>query len=469
MTRHPKNKRWTTKELQAIKPDWVGDYLNDGDGLIGEVRCTQSGVISVAFRYGFKWEGKKKWFYAGTWPAIDMARIREVRNEARDLIRQGINPNDKKEADRIENQKAVLKVIEDAEQERIQTLTVRDLFDAWIHDGVLRSDGNTELCRLFSKDVLPYIGDIPLTDLNDSHIRELLRKQRERGVTRLVVMTHADLRQMFAWGEKRRPWRPLLIDGNPVDLVEVDKLLPHDYVKERARILTASEIKELANIFARMEADYLAAEDKRATTRPLSKKTQLALWICLGTACRIGELLQARWEHVDFDKGVWFIPRENVKGGRGKKQEHYVFLSRFAHRHFEALKEMTGQSEWLFPSKNQRTGEETHVDLKSVSKQVGDRQICFKNRSKPLIGRAFDDSLVLSGGLSGEWTPHDLRRTASTMMQALKIVPDVIDRCLNHVIAGSRVRRHYLHFDYMEEKKEAWDKLGAHLDSILVE
>jgi len=50
------------------------------------------------------------------------------------------------------------------------------------------------------------------------------------------------------------------------------------------------------------------------------------------------------------------------------------------------------------------------------------------------------------------------------MMQALKIVPDVIDRCLNHVIAGSRVRRHYLHFDYMEEKKrgmgQAWRASG---------
>lgn len=53
----------------------------------------------------------------------------------------------------------------------------------------------------------------------------------------------------------------------------------------------------------------------------------------------------------------------------------------------------------------------------------------------------------------GEWTPHDLRRTGAAMMQAWGISLDVIDRCQNRVLAGSRVRRHYLHNDYAEEKK----------------
>ena len=37
----------------------------------------------------------------------------------------------------------------------------------------------------------------------------------------------------------------------------------------------------------------------------------------------------------------------------------------------------------------------------------------FKNR-KPLKNRRNDDTLVLSKGENGEWTPHDLRRTAAT-------------------------------------------------------
>jgi len=35
------------------------------------------------------------------------------------------------------------------------------------------------------------------------------------------------------------------------------------------------------------------------------------------------------------------------------------------------------------------------------------------------------------------------------------------------VLAGSRVRRHYLHHDYAEEKKRAWDLLGDRLSAML--
>lgn len=101
-----------------------------------------------------------------------------------------------------------------------------------------------------------------------------------------------------------------------------------------------------------------------------------------------------------------------------------------------------------------------------MSKQVGDRQARFKNR-KALSRRRHDDTLVLADGQNGDWTPHDLRRTGATMMQALGVSLDVIDHCQNHVLAGSRVRRHYLHHDYAEEKKRAWSLLGDRLSAVL--
>ncbi|HHP7011504.1 TPA: tyrosine-type recombinase/integrase, partial [Pseudomonas aeruginosa] len=111
--------------------------------------------------------------------------------------------------------------------------------------------------------------------------------------------------------------------------------------------------------------------------------------------------------------------------------------------------------------------ENSHVDTKTVSKLIGDRQCRFKNRSKPLTGRHHDDSLVLSKGAKGEWTPHDLRRTGATMMQELGVTLEIIDRCQNHLLGGSKVRRHYLHHDYAKEKTEAWHQLGDKLAAIL--
>jgi integrase len=92
---------------------------------------------------------------------------------------------------------------------------------------------------------------------------------------------------------------------------------------------------------------------------------------------------------------------------------------------------------------------------------VGDRQEKFKNRSKPLSGRRHDNTLVLNHGTKGGWTPHDLRRTGATMMQELGVTLEIIDRCQNHLLGGSKVRRHYLHHDYANEKRNAWRLLGT--------
>src|SRR5690606_3984374 len=96
-----------------------------------------------------------------------------------------------------------------------------------------------------------------------------------------------------------------------------------------------------------------------------------------------------------------------------------------------------------------------HVCVSSVSKQIGDRQEMFMER-KPLKNRQHNNTLVLAGGKNGNWTPHDMRRTGATMMADLEISLDIIDRCQNHVLPGSKVRRHYIHTDFAKQTKAAW-------------
>lgn len=469
MTRYPragKGRKWTIKELEAIPPEWKGDSLSDSDGLTGEVRVASDGAVSIRFKSAFKWEGKVAWHQCGTWPTVSLESIRRSRDDAREQVRSGVDPRDHKKAERIEAQARVEAVIAEKARQDAADATVQQMFDAWMADGVNRKDDNAELKRSFEKDLLPVIGHLPVRQVTESHLRDLLRAVIRRGVFRMAICLYNDLVQMFHWAERRQPWRGLMIEGNPAELVEIAKLLPSDYDLdgERERILCPDEIRELRHIFLQMQADYDTAPNKRSTTRPLQQESQLALWISLGTTCRIGELLMAEWKHVDLKKGEWFIPRENVKGRIGKKQDQLVFLSDFALRQFKALHVLTGDTRWCFPARHVK---DSHVCVKSVSKQVGDRQTQFKQRTKPLKKRRNDNTLVLAQGASGEWTPHDMRRTAATMMQALRINPDVIDRCQNHVMKGSRVRRHYLHHDYADEKREAWRVLGAKLEEVL--
>lgn len=462
MTRYPrsgKGRKWTILELKSVQACWRGDSLSDGDGLVGEVRVSSDGAVSVRFKYAFRWQGKVCWHQCGTFPLVGMEEIRSCRDAARAGLKSGVNPNDQKKADRIEAQVAVEKVLALEEERRTDRLTFKDMFEAWMADGVSRSDDNKALRRTFEKDLVPAVGEVEVRKLTDKQLQDALRAVgRGRGRGRTAERMLGELQQLFRWAEKRKPWRALMVEGNPAAVVELRMVVPLGYEPViRDRTLSPSELVELRDIFARSEAVYAAAEDRRVAERPVLKETQLAMWICLSTGCRIGELLKARWENVHLKAKHWLVPKKDTK----TKVEWDVFLSDYAVEQFKALKALSGETEWCFPAKDGKGP----VNDKTMSKQIGDRQMRFKQR-KPLKGRRNDNSLVLANGEFGEWTPHDLRRTAATMMQRLKVTPDIIDRCQNHVLPGSRVRRHYMHYDFRDEKTDAWNRLGAELEQI---
>lgn len=333
MTRYPKQgkgRKWTIKELAAIDVAWRGDTISDGDGLSGEVRVASDGAITIRFKYAYKSEGKVSWHQCGTWPVRSLEAIRAERDHARGQLKQGVDPSDQRKADRLEAQAKVQAVIAKAARDEAENLPLEAMFEAWMLDGVKRADDNAELRRSFEKDVLPVLGRKPVRAVEEGDIRAVLRAVIGRGTYRMASRIYADLVQLFAWAEARKPWRALMVEGNPTKLVELTKLLPHgcDPDAERDRVLSADELRELQLKLANMESAYAAAPagTKYSVDRPLKKETQLALWICLSTLCRIGELLKARWEHVNLKASEWFVPAENTKTGVSWK----VYLSPFA-------------------------------------------------------------------------------------------------------------------------------------------
>ena len=461
MTRYPRGKKgskWTIKELDAVKTEWKGDTLNDSGGLSGEVRVN-SGSVSIVFRCAFKWQGKVTWHYCGTYPTVDMAVIRAERDKARELVKSGIDPRANKIAAKIDAQAVVEATIKADEQKRTKSLTFNDLYKSWIKDGVNRSDGNKYITQSFGKHAIPVMGNIEVHLLSENHLRALYRKIIASGKTPTAVELSKDIGQMSRWAEKRKPWRALLIDGNPTELVDIKLLVPNDYTKERKRYLSIAELIKLQTIFETNTQDFNDSPNKNHTERPLKKEAQIALWLCLGTLCRIGELLKSKWKHVNFEERTWFIPAANTKGERDRKSDQLVYLSDFTLEQFKKLNTLTGDSPWVFPARNK----EGHICIKTVSKQVGDRQVKFKQRTRKFQCRAENNNLVLG---DEDWTPHDLRRTGATLMQKLKINREVINLCQNHVI-GSKVDRVYLLDDYADEKYEAWNKLGNKLEEIL--
>ena len=311
--------------------------------------------------------------------------------------------------------------------------TVSDLFDQWrrvkLRD---HKDGGKEVIRIFQKDVLPEIGHLYATNISKAHITQITDKQMERGTKRLANRTFTLLRQMFRFAIARE-----ITNDDPTMHLEKADIAGAD--TERDRVLTEDEIRDLA---------------KQLPSAGLLKTTELAVWIALSTCCRIGELSKAKWEHIDLEKGQWFIPASNSKN----KEPHTIILSQFAASCFERLKALSDSPAWCYPN---RDGDEP-LSTKSITKQLKDRQrqpddARFKGRSK------LQSALLLSGG---GWTPHDLRRTGATLMVALGVIPEVAERCLNHV-EEDKVKRTYQRHRYEPEMREAWQRLGQRLDILV--
>lgn len=418
------------KDVENAKPRTSRYCLNDGNGL--QVRVYPDGTKRFYLRYWI--DGKERWMLlhangVDTFPHLSLQEARRLAHAAKASVNDGIDPLASKHAARLEAKVRQAERVQQA-AEKLARQTVATLFENWITlDLAKRKDKGAETRRGFEKDVLPEIGDMPAESVTKAHVMAILDKVLARGSNRMAKRFLSELRQMFGFALDRE-----IIAADPTARIKKDKIggkaMPRD------RHLTDEEVKLLAAALPDAE---------------LLKVNEAALWIMLATGCRVGEISRARWQDIDFERGTWVLPTDHAKN----KRRFVIHLSDFAKEQFRRLEELKSHDEWVFPNRKGTS----HIDLKTISKQVHDRQ-----RITPMKGRSAKvGTLVLPGG---PWTPHDLRRTAATMMGNLGVQPYVIERCLNHIEQDKMVRV-YQHQKLIQEQATAWRLLGEHLQRVL--
>ncbi|MGF6726711.1 integrase [Paraburkholderia sp. GAS41] len=452
-------------QIKAIKATGARQEFSDGDGLC--LRVSADGSKRWFVRFTLKGGGKQEGAPLAIYDpdnngGLSLEKARGVARTIREKAKKGIDFRAEREADQREAK-------EKAEHADAAAVDVRAMFEEWMTNGVNRSEsGAAEVRRRFEKDVLPAIGSKAVRTVVERDILRILREIESRAAPRMALSMRDLIGQLFAWGEKRLPWRRV-IEVNPAATIKDETIVGANYQEgEGTRALTDGEVIELHDKIAGIQAAYDVASDKRRAEQPLQKRTSYAIWVMLATMCRVGEISRARRADIDLEARTWEIPAEHSKNGDAIT----IYLSHFACDAFRALLALPAyESPWLFPSPKNPT---QHADVKSITKQIGDRQ-CSKSGREPLVKRAkARDSLMLSGG---GWTPHDLRRTGSTMLEELGVNPAVIDRCLNHRekrdtegkrLSGSqaKLRRVYQRYDYQIEMAAAWDALGKKLTNL---
>lgn len=414
-------------------------FLSDGNGLYLE--ATKTGLKRWWVRY--KIEGKTKRLSLKYYPEMSLV---EARLEAVKIITElktsdvRIDPKEELERKRLEK---ITKAENDARQAEIDRLkiaseeaflksrlTFQGLYDRWLKAVVKNhKDQGIEMERAFGKDVLPFIGHLYAEEVTRQQISILLTNITERGSKVMAGRTLTNIRQCFGYGIGIG-----LIEHDPTS--HLKKSAFAGKAKMRDRVLSEDELTHLLQV--------ALIESK------LAFKGKAAIKIILSTAVRVGELLKAKHQHIDLTGRKWVIPAENAKNGR----EHLVHLSDYAVQAFEELFQLVEHDIWLFTDRSKQN----HVCVKTLTKQIGDRQT-----TSPLSNRASDTTtLMLSGG---KWTPHDLRRTAATLMGGLKIPPYVIEKCLNHT-EENRMIQTYQHAPLYEERQQAFNALGRKLSLL---
>lgn len=412
------NEILTDRAIKNAKPRDKEYLLADGSGLFLRIRPDDSKSWLMIYTFG----GKRRKLGLGSLATMSLKLARERAQQARDEVSQQTDPQlakQEREADQERQRQAL-----------VARITVFDLFERWAAvDLIRRKDKGAEVRRMFEKDVLPTIGHFAVEDIKKGHITAIADELLARGVTRMAKVIFSLIRQMFRFAVDRD-----IVEADPTASIRKTKIGGKD--TERDRVLSEDEIKELGNKLP--EAQLLPT-------------TECAVWLALSTCCRIGELLQARWEHLDFGKSTWLIPAENAKN----KQAHTIQLSEFALNQFKHLQQFHGAGQWCYPNRDSTKS----VCTKTITKQLGDRQ----RVSAPMSGRSKATATLK---LSGEkWTPHDLRRTGATIMVSLGVLPEVAERCLNHT-EENKVKRIYQRHSYENEMRHAWRLLGERLELL---
>nr|WP_175802132.1 site-specific integrase [Burkholderia anthina] len=418
----------TELQLKALNADSNGQHLRDGGNLVGKVRAKICGKISVSFSYSYKLSGKFREVSCGTWPKVSLKSIRRARDSARALLDQGIDPAERRKAAKLEARATEAQKIQDLEA-RLARPTVQAVFEQWNQAELSRRKGASEVRRGWSKDILPAIGARFAADVKRADIMAILDGVTARGANRLANRLLAEMRQLFGFSLVRE-----LVTVDPTAGIEKRHVGGKDELRDR--VLSEFDLRKLTS---------------QMGSSGLQKSTQHVVWTLLATSVRIGELARARRADIDFSTRTWRIPAENAKNG----DEHVVYLSDFAISHLRALFALSGNDTWLLPASRG----DGHIDPKSITKQIADRQLKHYAR-KPHSKRSAEENSLALG--DEKWTPHDLRRTSATIAQQLGALPVVIEAMLNHR-EPNRMIAVYQHYDYALEQREAWAKIGQRL------
>ena len=323
---------------------------------------------------------------------------------------------------------------------RVQRMTFSQLSALFLneHAGVMSKAATASLYEiLLRKHILPILGDCVAEELTRSEIAALHLAMRSNQITANRVVSLISTVYSFA---ARRSLVPESF--NPARGVE-------KYREEgRERYLTSEELKRLGA--ALVEAETMGVpwvidmQNPKAKHTPTQHKGQreitdpyavAAIRLLLFTGARLREILHLRWEHVDLERGLLFLPASKT----GKKT---IVLNAAAFDILTALKNVATAS---------RDAPKGVV----IQGAIADQPRADLKRPWAAIRRHAD--------LEGVRL-HDLRHTFASIGAGASLGLPIVGRLLGHSQPQTTAR--YAHLD-ADPLRRAANVIGDHLSMAM--
>lgn len=279
--------------------------LHDGQGLYLICRPEGGRWWRLAYRFG----GKEKAVSLGSYTTVKLPEARRKAQEARDQVRQGIDPSVARRT---------------AKQQQRAGTSFLEVAEEWFAKQRLAPQTRKKKRWFLDRMILPALGRLPIGQVTARdtvamalEVEDLISSEAAHRAKQTVGQI---LRYAVATG---RADRDVTVDARGA--------LRPVLVRHRSAITDPDQIRGLMRAIDSLESFPIVGT---------------ALQLLALTFVRPGELRTMAWADVDLIAGTWRIPAPKMK----MRQAHLVPLAPQAIRQLKALHALTGDGDYAFPS-----------------------------------------------------------------------------------------------------------------------
>ncbi|OTQ01900.1 integrase [Gilliamella apicola] len=384
----------TDTQIKNAKPQSKDYPIYDGNGLLLLIKST--GAKIWQFRYYRPITNNRTTVSFGSYPEVSLQQARKQRDEARELIKQGIDPQHHK-----------------AEQEQRKQEACNNTFYAmaekWFKfktEQGLEEQTLKKAWRSLENHFFPYIKDIPIKQVTAIKAINALQPLNNNNKYETVKRVCRRINEIMYYAVNMG-----IIDNNP--LARITDVFNSPKVKNQPTI-PPTELPEFMQALAMAKIEL---------------QTRCVIEWQLLTLTRPSEAVGAKWEEINLDKKLWSIPAERMKMDR----PHNIPLSPQAIKILEIMKSINHKSEFVFPT----------------ARPPYNKPMSSQTANMAIKRMGYKDKLVA----------HGLRALASTALNEQGFNYDVIESALSHVDKNA-VRRAYNKAEYEHQKRIMLDWWG---------